>query len=142
MTELTDEQINVAVAGWMGWNTLQIEAALRFKQAIQAKRKIPRSDSFSGLAAIEAIEKAEQDKDYVGPLPPYATSLDAMAQAEARLTAEQHRLFRKLLFSNAYNSGLCQTNDEAERQQVSAPARARARDLLAVVAPDRPAPRG
>jgi len=47
-------------------------------------------------------------------------TLDLMWEAEGTLTDEQHRLFRKLLFTGIYNRGEGQTNDTAERGRVSA----------------------
>lgn len=59
-------------------------------------------------------------------LPDYFKDLNAMHEAEKVLSDFNHGLFRKLLFSEAYNIGLAANNLDAERKQVSATAAARA----------------
>lgn len=59
-------------------------------------------------------------------LPNYAGDLNAMHEAEKTLTDDQHRTFRSILFTAAYNCGTANTNDAAERQRISATAAQRA----------------
>lgn len=62
----------------------------------------------------------------------YCGDLNAMHGAEAKLTDEQHSLFRSRLFSYAYREPGC-TSDQAERNKVSATAEQRAMALLRVI---------
>lgn len=78
-------------------------------------------------------EMSGQVKMYLGRIPDYLSCLNACHEMERVLTDEQHRLFRKLLFTGVYNRGEGQTNDSADRGMVSATAPQRCEAFLRVM---------
>lgn len=122
MTDLTDQAINVAVAEFCGWRMVEYPFAYPSKDMLVERLG---QDVVDQLICY-GYERIAQ----------FAADLNAIAEAEKRLTDEQHRLYRSHLFTDAYNSGTANTNDEADRRRVSATARQRSVALLRVVKPE------
>lgn len=93
--EMTPEQVNRAVAELCGWLNVHNNPDLARKVHTN-----PRTTWVGISPAVQTLARGkdtELDCNY-WPIEPYATSLDAMAQAEATLTAEECFSYRDLLF--------------------------------------------
>ena len=93
---MTPKAQRIAIAEACGiapaWTAAAI-AVEKCRKACAATRR----DSYSGWAAIEKLEKAEKNPDYLCPIPDYLTDLNAMHEAEKVLTKEQQRSFALIL---------------------------------------------
>lgn len=93
LSQLTDDQMRIAIAEACGWTKPEIAAYKTISDLRVQYRKLPRRDSFSGWGIADKIEAAENSNDYRGDIPDYLNSLDAMHEAEKMLDARQQDVF-------------------------------------------------
>lgn len=79
---MTPEAQRIAIAEAVGWTKQEVEASQCVRKLVAEYRRLPRKDSFSGLAIAEKIEKAECSEHYRGDLPNFCSDLNAMHAAE------------------------------------------------------------
>lgn len=121
-TELTDDQKRIRIAEFCGWT--------HCKQSGD-KLACPDAYWYPPGGYIPPGWKEPCGMCHLYQLPDYLDSLDAIHEAEKKLTDEQYYEFRCHLYGFAIESG--DRRDNAYRHVVSAAARQRAEALLRVI---------
>ena len=76
MTDPTDKELLEFVARFAGWTEADIEAWNTYQKIADEYARLPRRESFSGLAVGSRLEKAEEKLER-GHMPNYLHSVDA-----------------------------------------------------------------
>lgn len=133
----SDEELNVAIAAvvgfsWTPWGKTHVRLFFPESGYIPDGWSKPEGRSVIWPCGGRTVD--ETAMKLLAQIP-FVSDLNAMHEAEKGLTDEEHEIFRRWLFVDAYGrEGM--TNESAERERVSASARQRAIALLRIVRPE------